>query len=343
MRNLILAKMHKKGSFLIVTLWIIAILVLFTLGLAHRASLNLKIARNQKNRLKAYNLAKAGINKAIMLAYQDSLDSETKDYDTVLECGVSLKNEDLIEIFSENLPETEEGFRVGFYNNGEFTYGMSDEESKIKAASIGLAAALEEKKVEDSAELAQTIHSWINQESSLDTFGSSEIPKKGPLHAPEELILILEYFFSSKNILHAKVKAIQEYEKFKDSITIYGDHKINVNTTTAETIETLVRAISLENNLEIEAAKLAQRIIELRDAPKRKYYKDVDELQTDIEQDQNLDDQEKGFFTGFLLPFLKCKSEYLKIESKGYVGNTIKQVTLVYDRNKQEVVYWHEN
>ena len=336
--------MHKKGSFLIVTLWITAILVLFTLGLAHRASLNLKIARNQKNRLKAYNLAKAGINKAAMHAYHDSLDSETKDYDTVLECGVNLKNKDLPEIFSENLAESDEGFRVGFHkNNGEFTYGMSDEESKINVASVGLAAVLEDRKVEDGAELAQTIHSWISQESSLDTLGSNQIPKKGPLHAPEELILILEYFFSSKNILHAKAKAGQEYEKFKDFITIYGDHKINVNTAAAETIEILIRAISLENNLEIEAAKLAWRIIELRDAPQRKYYKDLDELQTDMEQDQSLDDQEKGFFTGFLLPFLKCKSEYLKIESKGYVGNTIKQITVVYDRNKQKAVYWHEN
>jgi type II secretory pathway component PulK len=336
--------MSKKGSVLIISLWIAAILVLFTFGLAHRASLNLKIARNQKNRLKAYNLAKAGINKAIMLAQEDSLDSETKDYDTVLECGVNLKGREPQEIFSENLPAAEEGFRVGFYNDsGEFVYGSSDEESKINVASICLAILLEERQVEAGAELAQTIHSWTTQESSLDNLGSAEIPKKEPLHAPEELILALEYFFSSKNILNAKEKAKGEYEKFKDFVTIYGNNKINVNTATAETLDNLASAFTLQNNLQIDTLALAQRIIELRGNPQRKYYKDLAQLQQDVQDDQNLDVEQKGFFTSFLLPHLKCRCDYLRIRSIGYVGSLAREINMVYDRLAKRVVYWREN
>jgi hypothetical protein len=336
--------MRKKGSVLIISLWIATILALFTFGLAHRTSLNLKIVRNQKNRLKAYNLAMAGINKAIMLAQEDSRDSETKDYDTILECGVSLKDKEPKEIFSESSPETSEGFAVGFYNDSnEFVYGMTDEESKINVASACLATLLEKRGVEGGIELAQTIHSWVSQDSALANLGSSEIPKKEAFNTPEELILVLEYFFSQKNILDAKERAREQYEKFKDFLTIYGDNKINVNTATPEALEILAHSFSQGSGLPIDTAGIAKRIVELRDNPQGKYYKNIAELQKDIQQDQNLDDNQKGFFNSYMGPLLKCTSDYLKIRSFGYVGNIAKQISIVYDRQAKKTVYWHEN
>ncbi len=336
--------MYKRGSVLLISLWIAAILALFTLGLAHRASLNLKIVRNQKNRLRAYNLAKAGVNKAIALAQEDSEDSGTKNYDSTLECGVNLKGKESKGIFSESSPDTNEGFKVGFYNdNNEFIFGMNDEESKINMASECLVTLFEIKEVKGGTELAQTVHGWINQESLLANLGSLEIPKKEPLNIPEELILIVEYFFSGKNILDAKEKAKEEYEKFKNYITIYGDGKINVNTTSKETLEIVASTFSLQNNQQIDTAAIVGRIIELRDSPQRKYYKNISELQNDIQEDINLNNEQKGFFTSILAPLLKCKSDYLKISSRGYVGSIIKQISVVYDRPAKKTVYWHEN
>lgn len=163
------------------------------------------------------------------------------------------------------------------------------------------------------------------------------------MKTPEELILILEYFFSSKNILDTKEKAKQEYEKFKDYITIFGDGKINVNTTSRETLEILASTLALKNSINIDTDALAKRIIELRDSRQKKYYKNIGELQQDIQQDAKLIDDQKNFFANLLLPFLKCKSYYLKINSKGFVGNIIKQISIVYDRTTQNIVYWHEN
>ena len=328
-----------------ISLWIAAILVLFVFGLAQRAWLNLKIVRNQKNRLRAYNLAKAGINKAIMLAEEDAGDSQTKDYDTILECGVSLKERDPKEIFREGSTDNGEGFEIGLYNNNEFIYGLTDEDSKINLDSDFLATLLQKRQVEGGIELAQTIRGWMNPESSLANLGSSRIPKKEALNTPEELILILEYFFSSKNILDTKEKARQEYEKFKDFVTIFGDGKININTASRETLEILTGVFAQQNSLNIDTDALASRIIELRDAPQRKYYKNIGELEEDIQQDQNLnlDDMVKGSLISFLAPLLKYNSDYLKINAKGFVGNTIKQVNMVYDRTAKKVVYWHEN
>ena len=71
--------MNKKGSILMITLWILALLVIFTLSLGQRSLINLKLMRYQRDSLKAYYLAKSGINKAIDVLGKD----ENKDYDSL--------------------------------------------------------------------------------------------------------------------------------------------------------------------------------------------------------------------------------------------------------------------
>ena len=59
--------MNKKASILMINLWILALLVIFAIGLGHRASINLRLLRYQRDALKASLFANAGINKAVML------------------------------------------------------------------------------------------------------------------------------------------------------------------------------------------------------------------------------------------------------------------------------------
>lgn len=80
-----------------------------------------------------------------MLAEADFQDSETKDYDSLLECGVNLGDKEPKEIFSESAPDTNQGFGIGYYSNNEFIYGLSDEDSKINLSSVALAMLLEKK------------------------------------------------------------------------------------------------------------------------------------------------------------------------------------------------------
>ncbi len=37
------------------------------------------------------------------------------------------------------------------------------------------------------------------------------------------------------------------------------------------------------------------------------------------------------------------KSRYFRIDSQGKVGNTMKNITVVYDLENDKVVSWHEN
>ena len=71
--------MNKRASVLMIVLWILAALVLFALGLGHRASIHLKISSFQKDRIKAGFLARAGIQKAIFLLEQDADDPKLRN------------------------------------------------------------------------------------------------------------------------------------------------------------------------------------------------------------------------------------------------------------------------
>lgn len=65
-------KLNRKASILVISLWILVILCLCVLGLAHRVSLITKINQYQIHSLKAYTLAKAGIKYAIVTLGNDN-------------------------------------------------------------------------------------------------------------------------------------------------------------------------------------------------------------------------------------------------------------------------------
>ena len=79
-----------KGVILLVTLWILAILSLLAIGIGFRRSIELKLAGYQIDSLKAYEIAKAGIVKAV-----DALERDKKPtVDTLRECGITLALEE---------------------------------------------------------------------------------------------------------------------------------------------------------------------------------------------------------------------------------------------------------
>ena len=63
--------MTNKGSILITTLWIMAILALLAMGIGFRASLEVRLSKYNMDKLQARYLAKAGIEKAKEYLSQD--------------------------------------------------------------------------------------------------------------------------------------------------------------------------------------------------------------------------------------------------------------------------------
>lgn len=103
--------LSKKGSVLVITIWVLVILVILAGGLARAVSTEIKWAGYLERRLLSINLAKAAIRWAVLERKKDS----TPEYDSVYE----LQKERLKEL-----------------GRGKFVYSIVDEESKININTV---------------------------------------------------------------------------------------------------------------------------------------------------------------------------------------------------------------
>lgn len=331
--------MNKKGSILIISLWIVAILSVFAIGLAHRCALNLRLARYQRDRLTAELVAKAGINKSIALAEEDAADLNTMGYDSVSECGINLKGKSASDYFHQGPGNAGAVFDIGYTDSsGGFTYGLRDEESKININGTTdfekkkLYAILNSKEISDAAELSGAIINWMNPGSTVD------YAKKEPLKMPEELLLILEHYFRETkgySTEEARKEARQIYADIESLFTIYGDAKLNINTASAEAISAYTQAVALNINAPQDAANsVANRLVSLHNTGTIK-----EETALTLE---NLTAEEENIFN-HLKNTLKIKSDCLRIDSTGESRGSLKKITAIYDRKNDKFLYWREN
>ncbi len=313
--------MDKKGSVLMISLWILAILVVFALGLGHRGVINLRLAGYQKGRLKATCLAKAGINRAIRELLKDN-----SDYDTLSESWSTGRDENNNNIF--------EDIEIAEGSGEKFSVRVTDEDAKINInnADAGsrqlLVALLTDRNIEDADNLANTIIDWIDENNTnYRGEAENELFKNQPFAAPEELMLIFELFYEDEK------KATDNYLAIKDFITVYTDGQVNINTASREILALIAKNI----NNSADAVSLAEKIINFRQA---------DTPFTDMGDtgafEQNLSPQEIIIFEQ-MKQQLKVKSNYFRIISQGTAGNINKKITVIYDRDNQKIIYWHEN
>ena len=94
----IFLSMRNKAQVLIISLWILAILALLSVSIAHRVSLGLRLSRYQKERLKAAYLAKAGINIAIAEIEKDKneFSADTKVVDEESKIDINTAPQELL-------------------------------------------------------------------------------------------------------------------------------------------------------------------------------------------------------------------------------------------------------
>ena len=198
-------KMHKKASAAIVSLWVLVVLALLVVSISQRVSLALKLSRYHKDRLEAFGLAKAGVNRAIV----EILNDETLNYD-------SLEDK--------------------WADNEQTIFNVIDAESKINintAPREMLIELLDRVKVSNSSEIANNICAWRGDidaasvdAASVDYQDLGYANKAAHFSRSEELILV-------------KGITPEIYNLVKELITAYGTGKININTASSETLEIL--------------------------------------------------------------------------------------------------------
>ena len=233
---------RKKASVLIMALWILGLLTVFTIqiGLGQQDKITFLSHMNQAQSLRF--ALKSGINKAIGIIKNEPLRNKTKN--PVLRSWALYYNpanyKDL------NINDIDIHIAYPFYEPPAYTpqtvYGVSDEERRLNLNTedlkvikrlLMLVAHLKE---EDAQKLAGHIVDWRQEgQTVLEGFYSDnqyenlEFPypeKKKPFETLDELRLV-----------QGMTESI--YDKIYDFVTIYGDGKTNLNTASPQVLEVL--------------------------------------------------------------------------------------------------------
>lgn len=343
-------KMNKKGSILMISLWILAILVIFALGLGHRASINLRLVKYQRDRLKATYLAKAGINRAIVELEKDN-QNQWDSLEEIWSTGIdSVTKKPLFE--NIEIPEgSGNRFTVKYlYDKDRNVYLCTeDEERKININGIDtnlkkqvLVRLLEFAGVENPSELKELLMKWID--SAADAEDKENIFKNSSLKSQEELLIILEYFYKNRGENNPSEKAQNIYNKIKDLITVYGDEKININTVSIEILNNILmpalfNALTSGSITYDQINDISQRIITVRNNGR---IFDTSDIKGKLTSSSNFSTEQQTAFNE-LNSYIAINSDNFRIASQGKVGNIIKNITTIYDREGKKIVYWHEN
>lgn len=337
----------EKSQALIISLWILAILTILAISIGRQVSMALYLSKYQKNRLKAISLAKAGINRAIVELERDS----TPNYDALNETWNTGGDSTGKSLF-ENV-EIEQG-------SGEtFTVTITDEERKININGIEPLGQnlLKEifnfadefrglRGIKDDAEgLKNAIVDYIDDDSEAMGGGSEdEIFKNKQLKTPEELLVILEYFYKNKGVANFQEKAQEVFSTIKDLITIYGQGPVNINTVSEDVLTILANAVAGNPEQKNCVSALVDDLINVREE-RGKSNTDKIPFHSLEEITSTLTDSNCVTLLGNLKTQINpaFKSNNFRIESVGNVGNITKNITAIYDRGTKKTVYWHEN
>lgn len=223
-------KNKTRGAVLLVTLWILAILSLLAVGIGFRTSIELKLTSYQVDSLKAYEIAKAGVIKAINELERD----KSPNTDTLWECGISVGQDETLEAKFKDIKIGDGHFKISYTDEtGNEILGIQDLQGKINVNSANrdilkaLSAGFTDYTIPDN------IRAWRGDADALNkNYSDKPYPCKGaPLDIIEELLLV-------------KDMTQEIYDAIKGPVTVYPtDPKekfaLNVNTASQKALEAL--------------------------------------------------------------------------------------------------------
>lgn len=360
---------NNKGSILITTLWIIATLTVFAMGIGFRASLEARLSKYNMDKTEARYLAKAGLYKAM-----ERIGDNTNEYDTVYECGIALETrsdteegeaqETTKEIFGKDSnPMGNGSFSVHYKMKGEgdklrTVYGLMDEERKININISKLMIATdreaEYKRVlsalsdDLTEEMLNSMLDWQDTDDSVSTPGGAEdfdydaefgyLCKDADFEALEELMLV-------KGMTWDIFKEIEKY------ITVYGDGAVNINTAPEEVLLALIDDGSGQFGELVDSIMIFRKGDDgLEGTSDDRFFLTIDDVNALIEN-VSIDENQKNMFVNRIdyvnaLVALSFKSSAYRILSHGYVGRVTKVIDCVITRGAEEegasMAYYHE-
>lgn len=344
---MLFVKINNKGLIIIAALWIMAILMLLAIGLAHRISIELRLVKFNSNMLKARLACEAAAEFVCRVLGEDlnNFDSLNEVWATGIVYGREesiFKDYQLKEAAFSLINEAQyEG------SQAQYNYGLSDEDSKlnINTATVAqLETFLLELDIPDAREIAHSILDWIDADDTTSFDGAEEDYYNSlatPYHCKNAPIAVIE------ELLLIKGMDEEKFEKIKPFVTVYTDGKININTVD----EVVLRSLLISRGtLDTTARKLAKEIIDYR-----------------LGADGRIGTLDDGVFVRFqdiplalstpmsLGEFTKCL-DIIRFKSSVFAANVLartldnnarKKVTFIFKKdrlnvNVPELIFWQE-
>ncbi len=328
--------MNKRGSILIITLWILAILSLLAISFAHHTAVGIKLTEYHISSLENLYICKAGIKRACYELNRDKAEDVEQGYiyDSLNDSWSS--NQEVFKNISVGDGTFTISYQIEDDNKDMITvYGMIDEERKININKLvkngvrdvfrvsQMERLLERFGIED-VKIADYIVDWLDTDSSGEGEEDFYQGLSEPYHCKNDLIESLEEMYLIRGITAEILKKLKPY------ITIYGDGKININTAGEEVFTSL----GMDDTL-------AQQILD---------YRSQDGGEEDLYSFKTLASVKANFSA--LKAFINAG--YLTVSSSVFTANVTsvlnnsklaKRVNVVLQREEDNIKIkcWHEN
>ncbi len=313
-----------EGSILILVLWILAFLVLLSLGLGYTTSLEQKLVSYQRDRLTALYLAKGGYFRALVELEND----KTLRVDSYLDPWAHN-----VEAFQQ-VALGEGSFSVSYPLPGEdepegVVYGVTDEDRKININTASQAVLLRFPGMTD--EIGDSLLEWRAKDRGLGE-GLGEV-KDRPFEVLEELLLV-------EGMTDEVFQALQPF------ITVYTDGKVNLNTAPREVLMALGMGEDLVNKL----LRFRRGLDDTRGTEDDQSFSGLGGAEQQLNAFESLAPQEAAQMTNLIVRNrLKVISSVFRIRSSGTLrdGKIIRSVEGIVQRgtgqsSKFSLLSWHE-
>ncbi len=343
--------LRRRGSALILVLWIIGMLSMVVLSFAFDASLEGKVVLFSRRRLKAEALAQSGIEVAHMLLdkQKDVTGNETEEEvedDKWYEDALNLSRGYSVTL---EVPLGEGTIRIDIEPEEVWrnVNKLTEEDWERLFSAIGLPE-------ERWPELIDSFFDWIDEDDANRTDGAESeyyesldppyTAANAPLDTVRELLLVKGF---NEAILSGGVLNPEEPEArqivitngIERCLTTYGDGKVNVNAVRWDNIQVLLSLPGVTDEVAARAI-LEERETgagaNLSDDDDDTSYKSVDDFMTRVGDDFLEDSTIRDFVT--------TKSEYFRITSVGQIARVTHRIWAIvyFNGDIWRILRWRE-
>jgi len=336
------ASVSNKGSILIMTLWALTLLAVFTVQISLTLQGKISFLSRVERRSALRHGAEAGIFKALAVIKNEQKDNTTNN---PLQRSLALfHNSGSFRGIDVGTVQADVGYNYSFGRSEQFMYGITDEERRLnlnkasRQAIEKLVLALMKLSDKDADSLAGSLIDWrqygeteIEGFYSDDLYSNLEFPyeeKKKDYETLDEIRLI-------------KGVTPEVFERLIDYVTVYGNGEININTASWPVLVAL--GFTEEQAGIIEGIRRGPdgNMGTLDDY----FFPDTGTLSSKLIELQGLEGPEVEALNTLLSTIsLTTRSFIFRVEStaKRPESRENNRITCVFNSNSDKIIYWHE-